>query len=275
MLVVKKKRGGIAYKYVWFADKPTLAQAFGFAIFAQCKYGQPLPGFSRRKFLTRMVDLQDSAEVILKNMSRRTAFDVKRAKREGVVVEEVKDMAEFLAFYNAFAAGKGMSTVTAGELANWGSNTVALAARIDGVAVAMHSYIVDPQDGRGRLLHSGSVFRQMASNEERSAIGRANRLLHYEAMLAFKAQGLTRYDMGGYAKDSPDPQLANIAKFKETLGGQEAREDHYISLPLLVLQSIAALTASARHLLSVRMAALWPRRSTALEPASPAQGSPS
>lgn len=260
MIVVKKRRSGIAYKYVWFAHKPVPLSGFGLAIYAQCKHDRPVPGFVRRPFCTKIVDLRACEADLLKNMSRRGAEDVKRAKREGVTLRIIDDAEEFLPFFNAFAAGKGLSPVTSDELAGWGREIVGLAAMVDGSPAAMHTYIVDRDDSRARLLHSASLFRQSASKEERAAIGRANRLLHYEAMLHFKAQGIVSYDLGGYAKDSADPQLANIAKFKDTLGGEVVREDHYVSLPLHMLQQLDDLLAHAKSWRLSDLAGWWRHR---------------
>jgi len=241
MIVVRKKRNSIPYRYVWFAPKPSPRDALDLVIFAQCKHDQPVLGFARRKFTTKIIDLRKSGEELLKGMSSRSGTEVRRARREGIEVREVEDVDEFVAFYNAFAVAKKLSTVSADELVNWRTETVALAAVLDGAALAMHSYIVDRGDSRARLLHSGGVFRSMISNEERAVAARANRLLHYEAMLRFKELGIEKYDLGGYAQDTLDPQLANIAKFKDTLGGEVVREDHYVSTPLYLIQRTAAL----------------------------------
>lgn len=55
-------------------------------------------------------------------------------------------------------------------------------------------------------------------------------------MLRFKEAGITTYDMGGYAKDTTDAELAAINSFKAGFGGVVVREDHYISLPMHLLQ---------------------------------------
>jgi hypothetical protein len=250
MIAIKKKRSGIAYEYIWFAPRPDPLRALGFTIFAQCGHNGPVPGFIRRSFLTKIIDLNRSDEAILKDMARRTATDVKRARRENLPVRKVEDLDEFLAFFNALAPGMGMSRVGRAEFDNWGHETVALSASINGKVVAMHSYIVDHADGRARLLHSASTFRQQETSEDRAAVGRANRALHYEAMLYFKQQGIAKYDVGGFAKDSADPQMANIAKFKDSLGGAEVRESHYVSLPFYALQKLTRMASAASKLQS-------------------------
>jgi hypothetical protein len=55
---------------------------------------------------------------------------------------------------------------------------------------------------------------------ERSAIGRANRLLHWHDMLFFKNQEVSTYDFGGWYEKKEDPARLNINKFKESFGGE-------------------------------------------------------
>jgi len=265
MIVVKKRRSSIPYAYIWFAQKPDILRALSFVIFAQCAHSRGCFGFVRRAFTTKIIDLQAANEELLKNMSRKGAYEVKRAKREGVLVRSIGNSTEFLSFYNTFAAMKGLSPANGDELAGWGREIQGLAAVTDGVPVVMHTYIVDCDRGRARLLHSASQFRQAASAEERAGIGRANRLLHYEAMLHFKALGLAEYDLGGYAKGSADAQLANIAKFKDTLGGREVREDHFVSLPLDALQRLDALRSYAVAACSSALGGLRWRRAASAE----------
>ena len=271
MIVIKKRRSAIPYKYIWFARKPETLRAVDLVIYAQCGHAHPCLGFIRRKFSTKIVDLQASGEELLKNMSRKGAFDVKRAMRDGVQVRDIGDVEEFLTFYNSFAPQKGLAPVGRDDLAGWGRQIAGLTATIDGVPAAMHTYVVDRDRSRARLLHSASLFRQAASAEERTSIGRANRLLHYQAMLRFKELGLAEYDLGGYAKDSPDPQLANIAKFKDTLGGREVREDHFVSLPLYVLQQLGSLMSYVRSAGAGDLARLWPKRAAGDKKALTAQ----
>lgn len=98
------------------------------------------------------------------------------------------------------------------------SNVLAISvAYIEGKPVAYHGYVTG--DGIARLLYSVSVFRGCEDNALRNAIGRANRLLHYEDMLRFKELGYTVYDWGGYATD---PALENINSFKAGFGGSLA-----------------------------------------------------
>ena len=77
-----------------------------------------------------------------------------------------------------------------------------------------HSY-VDCGD-TVRLLHSCSCFRE--KKDLAALIGRANKRLHWDDILAFKKLGYTNYDWGGIASfDNPN----GIDLFKMSFGGKQ------------------------------------------------------
>lgn len=180
-------------------------------------------------------------------MSRSTSYQTRRAIREGVTLVPVSNSSDFISFYNLFARTKNRSKLTESELAGWGQDIFGFAAVSEGQPLALHTYLVDAGLGRARLLHSASHFRASDDSSQRNAIARANRFLHYATMLHFKDRGITKYDMGGYAKNSSDPVLQAIARFKDGFGGEVVREDRYVSIPLHGLQAFGRV---ARHVRS-------------------------
>ena len=123
---------------------------------------------------------------------------------------------------------------------------LAFVAKSDGAPFAMHSYIVDSELGRVRMLHSASHFRASEDSNHRNAVGRANRFLHYATMLHFKQLGFNQYDFGGYAKGGSDPALQAIARFKDGFGGELVREDRFVSIPMQLLQTLSGVLQKAR-----------------------------
>ncbi len=195
--------------------------------------GRWLPG---RAFHTLLVDLTADADTLLRRMSRTTSYEIRRARRDGVAIRPVESMEEFIAFYNGFAASKGFARLETGDLFSWGDKTLAFAAAAEGEPLVMISHVVDRTASRARVLCGGSKFRKLDNAKQRNAIGRANRFLHYAAMLHFKGEGIETYDMGGYAKDTTDAEMAAINSFKDGFCGSIVGEDHYISLPMYALQ---------------------------------------
>lgn len=245
MIKIKKAWKGLAYEYFWFAQRPKLSRALRPVLYAQSKYREPCFGYVRRRFITRIVDLRRSEASIFDSLRGQTKSDVKRALREAIDVRPIADLSQFVDFYNAFAPLNRQPKVRPPEFANWGRDTVALGAFIDGAPVAMHSYLVDRTEWRARALHSVSIIHALRNGKKRNEVGRANRLLHFQAMLYFKGQGMEKYDVGGVPREAKDRKLRSIAEFKSTLGGEEQVEYHYVSIPLYVLQS---LWCRMRHL---------------------------
>ena len=87
----------------------------------------------------------------------------------------------------------------------------------DGTALGWHAYYVDTQ--RVVLLYSMASQRLCSDATQRQVIGRANRYLHWQDILKFKAEGLSVYDFGGWYDGKEDKGLLQINQFKEEFGG--------------------------------------------------------
>lgn len=249
MLEVSKKRHGIKYSYVWFADEPSVTRAFSPVVYMQCQRKGAVTGYQSQPFYTLLIDLCAEPEAILNEMSKTTSYEIKRATRDGIVMMPVVSAHDVIAFYNAFAESKSRAAMERTELFGWGEQTVAFAAvNPEGETLAMHTYVVDRQTCRVRLLHSASQFRRMQNSVSRNAVGRANRYLHYAEMLHFKESGFVTYDLGGYAKDCDDREIVTIAHFKKGFGGQLVREDRYVSAPMRFMQVMGHTKQRLRRL---------------------------
>jgi hypothetical protein len=242
MLRFKKTKFGIRYAHIWFGQKPRLTECLSLCAYLQCKHDGTVPGFVRRSFTTKLIDLGQPAESLLKGMNDSTAYKIRRGRRDGLTLKIVESLDQFLDFYNAFAESKKRGKLTALEIDGWGKHSLAFAAMKEDTALAMHSYIVDASESRARLLHSASLFRQFTDSARRNEISRANCWLHFETMLHFKEMGLANYDLGGFAASSTDPDLVRIATFKAGFGGTEVVEANYYSLPMLALQNVNRLS---------------------------------
>lgn len=239
MLKFRKARFGIPYDYVWFAESPRPRDAIGPCVYMQCRRVAPMAGYIQRPFSTKIIDLRQPEEAILKGMNDTTSRKIRKAVREGITVQKVVSVDAFIDFFNAFAQSKSREKLTAGEIDGWGTHTFAFAALRGNEVLVMQSYVADQERGRARLLHSASHFRNLADSAERGEVSRANCYLHFAVMKHWKEAGLSEFDLGGYASGSADPELANIARFKDGFGGVEVREMSFISYPMAVLQKAA------------------------------------
>ena len=246
MLIQKRKRFGIPYHYIWFAQGPSVSSILKPVVYMQCLNPTSARGHLRKTFYTKLVDLNQDSDALLSDTSRSTGYQIKRAIREGVTFDSLSDIQEFLTFYNEFTYTKELGQLTEGDLDGWGKHVFAFVAKSEGKPLAMHSYIVDDELRRIRMLHSASHFRASEDSSHRNAVGRANRYLHYAIMLHFKELGFSQYDFGGYAKGSSDPALQAIARFKDGFGGELVREDRFVSIPMQFLQTIGSVFGKFR-----------------------------
>ena len=188
-----------------------------------------------RKAQTLVNDLTLSTEELFSKFKSDTRTKIRRAQKKGVVTKfyssadllaqsEILD--EFIEVHHQFLISKNMK----GKLkkdkfkAYCEANMLALSiATQDGNNIGYHSYVVNGQIARG--LYLAYLFSNKDQAANKSLIGDANRLLHWEEMCKFKELGFTIYDWGGYSKLE---RLKNVNKFKEEFGGKKEDRYHYL-----------------------------------------------
>lgn len=190
---------------------------------------------NRRQIYTLLSDLRQSGEELLSLCKSNVRNEIRRAEKDGATwdlirsfsdPENVKLIGEFQKEYDAMHESKGMAKPNVTGLMRALSSVGGLAisrAMIGEYTVAYHVYAVGEKTVR--LLYSVSVFRDHIEGLSSSEIGRANRMLHYKDMLAFKEAGLETYDWGGVS-DGSDPALNHIDQFKLAFGGTQATVYH-------------------------------------------------
>jgi hypothetical protein len=174
---------------------------------------------------TIVINLEADEDALFAAMSPELRHQIRRATRDGAVANlwrnpDDKVVGQFSAFYDQFARQKNIWLVSGAQLRalrQSGLLAISNVAAASGEVLAWHSYVC--AGPRVRLLHSGSLFRSLQGSAERNAIGRANRLLHYKDMLAFKAAGARLYDFGGWYPGGTDTDLLRINRFKQAFGG--------------------------------------------------------
>jgi len=220
---------------VWFGQKPKTGQCLT-TVFRQSSVKGERFGYKREDFYTKLIDISASEDTFFSQFDKNTAYDIRRARKDGIHTDIHTQLDEFIIFYNDFALTKGLEPIGLSSL-EYGDNLVITKAVSEGEILVMHAYLLDRSEGRVRLLYSASPYRkEEMGGTKRSWIGRANRLLHLEDMKTFKAMGFSVYDMGGYAFGTTDDSLQRINLFKDGFGGQMVVENDY--WPLLMLLAI-------------------------------------
>lgn len=219
------RKYGICYSEVWFDDQPD--RSADIIIWRQSAVS--VPDSRSEPFHTLVVDLRQSEEDLLAAVHKDSRYEIRRAEKSDMVVaEQIMDpenrLAEFLAFYNAFALQKGRPVIDilGLERIHRGGHLALSRVNREGTPLVWHAYYCSRR--RARLLYSASLFRDLDSGQ-RNLIGRANRYLHWHDMLAFKEAGFQAYDLGGWSPpEVGDVEKMRINRFKEQFGGRLVTE---------------------------------------------------
>ena len=223
--MIRYKGLAASYGEVWYDEDLPLDCGIDVGLYRQ--RSAPVPGSHATPLLSLVVDLARSEDEIMESFGKDCRYKVKRADsrdqlREEFITEPEARLGEFRAFYDAFAAEKGLrpcyhewllAACAAHQL------VLTLAAR-DGEPLVWHALLI--ARGSAWLQYTGSCYRNR-DNAYRALVGRANRWLHWKEMLYFKAQGLAHYDWGGLFADESLPERAGINRFKKEFGGQTVR----------------------------------------------------
>ncbi|MBE7417978.1 MAG: hypothetical protein HS128_09500 [Ideonella sp.] len=216
-------------KECYFANRPDLSFGF-FSRFYSTRSTEDFPFFRREDFFTKIVKLNEDFE---SNFSRSCRRDVEAAKRKGFSCEAFSDFDRFIELLELFYVSRqfGPSPPRAG-IERLRQHLMLTAVRADDRQVLnIHSYLVDRGRGVARLWHSfENESRTNRDTVGRSAVGLANRLLHWHDMRALAGSGITEYDFGGYAFEAGDAKLNGINAFKDGFGGELVRLSHYVSV---------------------------------------------
>ena len=201
---------------------------------------------------TMVFDLTLPEEHLFANIEAGTRYEIRRAQKESLEfrppgIPDAAALIVFYEFYRDFAALKGLPAVRREYLRGAaGAGALHLSSMAhNGEVIVWHAHLFIR--GRARLLHSASFFRGQDTHR-RSMIGRANRLLHWLEMQAFRGLGATLYDFGGWYAGNSDQELLRINRFKEGFGGTIV-EGFDAPLPLTPLGRMYLQARRLRHCL--------------------------
>lgn len=213
---------GATYGDVWFDEQPPANCGVDIVRY-HCR-ATPVRDARRTPFLSIVTDLGVDSEALAARFGKDCRYKIRRADTKDELVTEwitnpAQRLEEFRAFFDTFASQKGHEPCDFQWLraaCKSGQLVLSNASRHD-EALVWHAYVVA---GKSTWLqYTGSCYRNR-ENDFRALVGRANRWLHWQDMLRFKALGMTRYDWGGLFQDESAPDRAGINEFKKSFGGQ-------------------------------------------------------
>jgi hypothetical protein len=250
------------YGELWFDETPR--PDAGVDIFVHRYRTAPLAGTRSCAQHSLRTELAPPPETIFAQFDESCRRQIRRAGRDdGLRHELFTDPAggleEFAGFYDVFARQKGLWPADRHWLARAAEarQLVLSCVERDGERLVYHAHL---RSGRtAQLSHSTSWFRGM-DGDSRALIARANRWLHWQDMLAFKAAGALHYDWGGMFADESTPEQTGINRFKRSFGGT----------PVLAYECSEPVTLRGRVWLTVRGTLHRPARRPAPAAASAA-----
>lgn len=220
----------------WFSVRPGLLSKLSIHSYNHIRKEYRSPFLIREPNYTVELDITQSADKIMEGFSRTVRNSVRKAETEGVQCYFDNDVSKFIAFYNEFALLKGLAPESDEKILSFGKFFRISYAELDGEILAAHSYVYDPVQKIVRQMHSAS--KRFDEKFDRNQIGRANRLLHYRDMLAFKEEGIEAYDFGGYTPVNSKEVIDSLLQFKLDFGGIKKETNNYFTLPYYLLRSL-------------------------------------
>ncbi len=196
-----------------------------------CRHSrQPVPGSRFRDSHTLVLDLCRPVDELMLGLTKENRYEARRARdKDGIKCEfqrnvDTNVLDRFCLFFKRFAEQKKIppaNRLHLSRLAGQDNLDVSIARAPTGEELVFHAHYVGLR--WARLLHSASLFREHEDSGYRNMVGRANRLLHFDDILRFKADGLKCYDFGGYYMGDEDKEKLRINEFKASFGGAVER----------------------------------------------------
>lgn len=217
MITIIKKKFLLPVKQKWFANKITTLDCLTITMFKQVDKKFKSLFFIKEKSYTLHSELTLPEEEIIRKYNSTIQNEIKRADKDGCSFMYNNTKEIFLKEYNDFAIKKGLFRQSLDSLNEYRDNLVITSTSINKSITAIHSYLLDYDLKKVRLLHSASL--RFSDGIDKKMIGRSNKYLHYMDMKEFKKHGFEIYDWGGIAYQSENENLKGINKFKESFGG--------------------------------------------------------
>ena len=223
MLILERKLFIFDTKTVYFCDYPSDVDGCDAVTFICCKNEVDVKGFVRRRDFTAVINLTQDLDLLWRNMDKTTRYQIRRAEGEGVKTNLNQDYDEFHQINKAFRRSKGFGSILNIETPNTQTMKkygTLFTTQHSGEILAGHLYL---EDGNHIRLWLSASKRLEANRDKAALIGRANRLLHWEAIKHAKENGIKEFDWGGmWPKEEAekDKLKYNINSFKLRFGAE-------------------------------------------------------
>ena len=232
MIRLKDKQFGLPFERIWFWDGSKVKSSAILLRYLRCKPDR-IQSIKAKKSTdvnhTLIHDLTLDENELFSTLNKNYRYEVRRASKEeneitvyfaDLIRNNPQILSEFERAYNAFCDTLGNESVRENYNHDQTCQCITqdgavLTKAVQGGAVVYHLYYVD---GRSAVLdYSVSDFRD--GDVDKASAGRLNKLLHWEDMKMFKAEGYLEYDWGNVSTSDVE-QFNGIDKFKAGFGGK-------------------------------------------------------
>jgi hypothetical protein len=217
MLEIEKQNFGFKTKEIWFCDHPFDVNGYHMVTFINCKNKIESKGFEEEEFTTLVIDLTQELDEIWKNIVPSIRNAINHARRLGVKIKVNDNYEEFCEINRSFRKDKGLSGDYI-EIDFMKKHGPLFVAEHNGEIITGQFYLQDENNICAVLAASK---RLNVDKEKATLIGKANKLITWEAINYAKSKGIKEFDMGGFYTGSlKNEQKEKINTFKKRFGGK-------------------------------------------------------
>lgn len=217
MLEIDVNRFLFKTKTIWFSEAPFDIIGYDGVTFYACTQDTDMDGFSKEKFTTLIIDLNQNIDDIWKKMGKSSCrYEIRRAEKEGVEILVNKEYETFIEINKNFRMQKGLPEYNL-DIDFLKKNGTLFVSVINGKIYGGQFYLNDDSHIRWLL---GASRRLDPIESKNPLIGAANRLMIWEAIKYAKNFQIDIFDMGGYyIGNKIDLEKEKINFFKKSFGG--------------------------------------------------------
>lgn len=223
-MYIKQLKFGLPIQKYYFTEPSSTTSWLNYLLptaYLDCYSAAKPLGFITTYRHTLLTDLRPSSNEIFQQFTKDTRSQIQRYQTHPYFsFNSNTELTAFMQVFNEFAQARGLSLFNLADSQliqpqNYRIFSMDLASQ----PIICHLYLVCAAKGIVNILISASSQAYADDQEMRKRIGQANRYLHWQAMLHFKAAGFHTYDWGGYVSHTHDPIMQGINRFKRTFNG--------------------------------------------------------
>jgi hypothetical protein len=225
MLEIERNFFNFKRRDIWFSDGPFDVEGCQGVAFYGCKDKVDMPGFTRKDFVTPVIDLTMDEERIWKNFDHSTCQrKINKAYNKGIELKINECYEEFREIDLAFRKNKGLpdSHIDIDYIKRYGTLFIGW---LDGKVLCGEVFLEDKDHIRGLI----SASRRFTGDTNQNNIaGYGNRMIIWESIKYARAKGVKEYDMGGYYTGTDKAgELEGVNRFKMGFGPRLVTKYNY------------------------------------------------